>query len=109
MFGALSNAAYEESEDIARTERERPASFTDPDGTLEPVRTRADLDDAVDRGKRWNLLSGLSYGVAAVSLGASIYYFLGERSEERRGLPLPLAVVPSADGVQLVWDQELDF
>jgi len=94
-FGTLENNAYEEAEDIWGIETVRPP-LEDPATSPLPVRTRADIKDATDRGKRYRLISGAAFGLAATAMGASIYYFLKERPVEREGYPLPIAVTPLA-------------
>ena len=95
VFSALESSAHEEAEDIWSIEVVRP---TIGDASAEPVRTRDDLRDARDRGKRYALISGISFGVAAAALGLSIYYFVEERPVARKGFPLPVAVTPIGPG-----------
>lgn len=95
VFSVLESSAHDEAQDIWDVETIRPSQG---DTSLVPVRTRDDIQDARDRGKRWALLSGVSFGVAAAALGLSIYYFVQERPVAREGFPLPVAVAPVAPG-----------
>ena len=58
-----------EARDILRVERtrdpSRPLSETDD---LVPVRTRADMQDAIDRSDRWGLISNITYGVGLATV-----------------------------------------
>jgi hypothetical protein len=124
VFGLLEVDAREEAQDIWNTETERPPVSLDESGMLEPVRTRADMDDAVDRGKRWRIVSLAGYGAALVALGVSAYYFVAERPDSPEGRTPPLALVPilpigpagaasgSADsgvGATMTYTRELDW
>jgi hypothetical protein len=115
VFGFLENQAFEEAQDIAALERERPpTAVLGPDMPEHVVHTRAELDDAVARGERYRLISYVSFGAAAVALGISIYYFIQERADERPGHELPMALVPTVDedghaGAQVVFTRELDW
>ncbi len=95
VFGILESRAREEAEDIWDQETARPATG---DTSAIPVHTREDLQDATDRGHRYALISGISFGLAAAALGTSIYFFLEERPAERKGFPLPIAVTPLVPG-----------
>lgn len=110
-FGIMEGNAYEEALDIWQTETTRPSN---PDTVmLEPMRTRADYDDAKSRADTYGLISNISIGVAAVALGVSIYYFVQERSAERPGFDLPMAFVPAVTpdgkGAQVVYTRELGW
>ena len=95
VFSILERKAFEEAQDIQSIESTRPAQFPlDQTGMFEPVRTRDDLNAAVDRGNRNALISSVSFGVAAVALGVSIYYFVKERPDSREGYAPPLAIAP---------------
>jgi PEGA domain-containing protein/tetratricopeptide repeat protein len=117
VFGLLEVDAREEAQDIWNTETERPTVDLGDSGMLEPVRTRADMDDAVDRGKRWRIVSLAGYGAALVALGVSAYYFVSERPDSPEGRTPPLALVPvlpsgSADsgvGATMTYTRELDW
>ncbi len=93
-FGLLERRKFEAAQDIWDTETTRPAGQNGQTSTVEPIHTRADLKKLTDKGKRYQLISGVSYGLAAVALGVSIYYFVEERPIERPGYPLPVAVTP---------------
>lgn len=108
-FGLMENAAWEEAWDMTQIEQNRPAGVTDP-----PVHTRAEIDDVRARGERYGWISYASFGVAAVALGVSVYYFVQERAPERKGYELPIALVPSVSpegvaGAQVVFTRELDW
>lgn len=95
VFGILERKAFEDAQDIADIERSRPATRPlEETATIEPVRTRDDLQDAKDRGSRHALISGISFGVAAVALGVSVYYFIKERPDSREGYAPPFAIAP---------------
>lgn len=100
VFGVLERKQYEKARDIWDTETQRPAGINDQTSTVEPIHTRQNLQKVVDKGRRYELISGVSYGLAAAALGVSIYYFVQERPVERAGYPLPVAVTPvrGADG-----------
>jgi hypothetical protein len=91
-FGALEASAFEEAQDIWDTEtsRTRASPLTD----RVPLRTRADLEDAEQRGRRYALLSGISFAAAAAAAGVSVYYFVKERPTERPGYPWPVVIGP---------------
>ena len=115
VFGILEMRAFEEANDIWDTETRRPT--VGDSGAVVPIKTRADLADARDRGRSYALISGISYGAAAVALGASIYFFIKERPADREGLPLPVALTPivpaagsaSGIGAQVSFTTELDW
>jgi hypothetical protein len=115
LFGFLENQKYDEATEAAYLERTRPEDSSLPPGSPDSeMRTREEIDELSDSGRRFGLISNLSYGVAAVSLGFSIYYFIQERGDERQGQELPMALVPTLDGdghrgAQVVYTTELDF
>jgi len=91
VFGLIENDKSEQARDLIYAERARPigaAGGTD-------VKTRADYDDLVDEAKTAGLVSNISYGLAAVSLGASVYFWVKSRSDERPGLAPGFAVTPT--------------
>jgi hypothetical protein len=95
VFGILERKSFEEAQDIRDIERSRPPTFPlEETGMFEPVRTRDDLNDAVDSAKTRGLISNISFGVAAVALGVSVYYFIKERPDGREGYAPPLAIAP---------------
>src|SRR5262249_55866185 len=69
-FALVSEHASNEARDIQRVE-----SLRDPsqpiDGSLEPVRTRADFDAAVSRANRDAIISDIAYGAGAVAVGVA--------------------------------------
>ncbi len=97
-FALASESAANEARDIQRVETARdptqPISVT---GAVEPVRTRAQFDDAVSRSKRDAVISDVMYGaaIAGVAVGA-IYLYLG--AKERTDVPPPFYVAPTAGG-----------
>ncbi|HUH05884.1 MAG TPA: PEGA domain-containing protein [Kofleriaceae bacterium] len=94
-FGIMELHAHEEASDIWTNETTRPSNAPLADtGAIVPVKTRDDLQDATDRGKRYQVISAVSFGLAAAALGASIYFFAQERPAERPGFKLPLAFAP---------------
>jgi hypothetical protein len=94
-FGIMELHAHEEASDIWTNETTRPSNAPLADtGAIVPLKTRDDLQDATDRGKRYQVISAVSFGLAAAALGASIYFFAQERPTERPGFKLPLAVAP---------------
>ncbi|MBI4511263.1 MAG: PEGA domain-containing protein [Deltaproteobacteria bacterium] len=115
VFGMLSNARLEQAEDILRVERKRPSGAElSPDLPEATVHTREELSDLGAEGKRYGMISNIAYGVGAIALGASIYYFVLERSAERKGYELPMAVVPIVGpdgevGAQVVYSGGIGF
>lgn len=94
-FGVMELHAHEEASDIWTNETTRPRTTPlSESGAVVPVKTRDDLQDATDRGKRYAVISAVSFGLAAAALGASIYFFAQERPAERPGFKLPLAFAP---------------
>ena len=90
-FGLMENDKSESARDIIYAERARPGSAAGaPD-----IKTRADYDALIDDGKTLGLVSNISYGLAALSLGASVYFFVKSRSDERPGLAPGFAVSPT--------------
>lgn len=84
----VSNSAMAEAREIDEAERAR-----DPSDTT-PVRTRADLEAAVDRGERWALVSNVSYGVGLAAAGAGIYLLLTRQHRDAA----PVSVAPLRGG-----------
>jgi hypothetical protein len=115
VFTVLEKGALEEAQDIWDVETVRP--LTEEGISPIPVRTREEMNDASDRGKRYQLLAGVSFGLAAAALGASIYFFMQERPVEREGFDLPLAVTPilptgsdvAGVGAQVTYTRALDW
>jgi hypothetical protein len=97
MVGAvMSSRAAEEARDIWRIETSRPPAVPlDESGMIEPVRTRADLEDARDRARTWSIVSLAGYGVAIAGAGVGAYLLVRQQSAEVEGKPAPFAnVVP---------------
>jgi tetratricopeptide (TPR) repeat protein len=78
IFGLLENDKYEDARDAWEIEVTRPSGAEVP-----PVTTRAEYDDLRDEADRYALVSNISYGVAVVALGVSVYYFVQGRPSER--------------------------
>jgi hypothetical protein len=93
VFGFLENDAYEDARDAYEVEQQRPAGAGNlpADVPESHVTTRAEYDDMRDKADRYALVSNISYGVAAVALGVSIYYFVQARPLGREGFPMPVA------------------
>jgi hypothetical protein len=95
-FALASERASNEARDIQRVE-----SLRDPsqpiDGSLEPVRTRADFDAAVSRANRDAIISDVAYGAGLVATGVAVYYFYKGARERTDVLP-PFAVAPTRGG-----------
>ena len=90
---------YEDAQDLWDREIERPDNVPlDESGQIEPVGTRGDIDDLHDRGRRLRTWALVSYGVAAVALGAGGFLLIRSRSRERPGLPPPFAIAPLSGG-----------
>jgi hypothetical protein len=97
MVGAvMSNRAAEEARDIWQVETSRPPALPiEETAMIEPVRTRADLEDARSRARTWSIVSLAGYGVAIAGAGVGAYLLARQRSEEVEGKPAPFAnVVP---------------
>ncbi len=126
VFGFLENDAYEEARDAYELEKVRPGTADNlPSGLPESnVTTRAEYNELVDKADGYALISNISYGVAFVALGVSVYYFVKARPSERPGYAAPLAdsgrkrprLVPTfmaggegGVGAQLTFTQELDW
>ncbi len=89
------SAAKDEAREILAAEITRPV------GDLsEPLRTRADFDDARSREGRNALLSNLSYGAGLALLGAGIYLFATSRAPSDDDIP-DLAISPVTGGAVL--------
>lgn len=113
-FDALEANAREEAQDIFDREISRPV--TGATGDVLPIRTREEMNDASDRARRNATISGVAYGLAAVSLGVSLYYLVENRQETRRGVSVPVTVVPVEDpagggavGAAAVLQGEIDW
>lgn len=111
-FGLLEMRKFEAAQDIWDTETTRPVGV-DSSG-VEPVRTREDIEKLRDKGKRYQIISLASFGLAAAALGTSIYFFSRERPTERAGFAWPLAVAPTLDdqgglGAQVTYQTEIDW
>jgi hypothetical protein len=95
----VSTNASAEAREIARVETARQPGMIDE--SVEPLRTRADFEDARSRAQRWSVISTAAYGVALGALGAGAY-FLFRGGAERTDIPPPLAVAPISGGGAIV-------
>jgi hypothetical protein len=91
MTAFMSSQALDEARDAWVIETERPTSVPLSETVaVQPLRKREEVEALVARSNRWALVSYASYGVAAVSLGISIYMF--SRAPEEQ--PSKTAIVP---------------
>jgi tetratricopeptide (TPR) repeat protein len=92
VFGLVENHKYEDARDAYTIEQERPPGSTVPPGVPEAhVTTRAEYEQMKDDAAKYALVSNISYGVAALAVGVSIYYFIAARPDERAGYPPTIA------------------
>jgi hypothetical protein len=105
-FAILAGQAHEEAGDWAEIERTRPDLSP---GSLEhaPLHSREDIQDSIDRGDRWALVSSAVYGAAAVSLGVGIYFLIDGRADDRPDQPAPFAIAPLVGDRGVVVSREL--
>ncbi len=93
LTAMLSSAALDEARDAWTAEVNRPLGVPLSESVaLVPLRRRSEIDALVRRSERWELVSNVSYGVAAVSLGVGIY-MLARAPEE---VPPRTVVAPLA-------------
>jgi hypothetical protein len=91
MTAMLSGQALDEARDAWVIETERPTSIPLSESTrIQRLYKRDEIEALVSRSNRWAMVSYASYGVAAVSLGVSIYMF--SRAPEEK--PATTAIVP---------------
>lgn len=91
MTGIMSIRATDEARDAWTLEIKRPTTVPLSETTpVAPLRTRAEIESMTNRGKRWGLVSNISYGTAAIAAGVGIY-FLARSSDET---PRRAAVTP---------------
>jgi hypothetical protein len=100
-FALASEHAANEAREIQRVETARdptqPISVT---GAVEPVRTRAQFDDAVSRANRDAAYSDVMYGAAIAGVGvAAVFLYMG--AKERTDVPPPFYVAPVAGGATI--------
>jgi hypothetical protein len=95
-FALASESAANEARDIVRVESSRDP--TQPiDTSLEPLRTRADFNAAVDRANRDAVMSDIAYGAGIAAAGVAAYYiYIG--AKQRTDVPPPFAVAPTRGG-----------
>ncbi len=103
----LSRDAMAEAREIVRIERTRdPSKPLAETGAIAPVRTRADVRDAIDRGERWALISNITYGVGLATAAVGAYMLYKHARERTEGEPA-FAVVPLHGGAyvakELAW------
>lgn len=83
VTGIMAIRANDDARDAWTIETTRPTTVPlSESGQIRPVRTRAEVEAMADRGKRWALVSNISYGAAAVAMGVGVY-FLARSGEER--------------------------
>jgi hypothetical protein len=102
----VAGQAHEEAGDWAEIERTRP-DLSPASIEHAPLHTRAEIQDSIDRGDRWALISNVVYGAAAVSLGVGIYFLVSERSDDRPDQPAPFAIAPVSGDRGLVVSKEI--
>lgn len=91
MTAMLSSQALDDARDGWVIETERPTSIPLSESTrIQRLYKRDEIEALVERSNRWAMVSYASYGVAAVSLGVSIYMF--SRAPEEK--PARTTVVP---------------
>jgi hypothetical protein len=112
-FGLLENSTYEQAQELYETEQTRPMITMIPAGTPEAtVHTRADFDALKSKANTYALVADFSFGVAAVALAVSVYYFTEARTgnEEKSSVThsafIP-TVTPDGHGAQVVYTTEL--
>ncbi len=93
VTGMLALRANDEARDLWVIETTRPPN--EDTSAIHPIRTRADIQAAVDRGKTLGLVSNIAYGVAVVAVGVGAYFLVKARP---RGDRAALTVVPIFDG-----------
>ncbi len=94
-----SEHASAEARDIARVETARDP--TQPlSGAIEPVRTRADFEDARSRASKWAIVSDVGYGAALAAAGVAAYFLYRGDRERDDALP-PFAVTPVPGGAMV--------
>jgi hypothetical protein len=95
VYGLRGNAAFETVEEWTTIERKRPRFGGLARGLPESQsHTREQIDEERRRAEGLDQISNIAYGAAAVALGVSIFFYVQERSAERVGYALPLAVLP---------------
>jgi hypothetical protein len=110
----VSSRAAEEARDIYREETTRPSAVPIEDTiAIEPLHTRADLEDARSKATTWSYVSLASYGVALVGAGIGAYLLLRDRPTDVDGEPAPFAVAPLVGdgglGAAVSYRGELDW
>jgi hypothetical protein len=92
----LSQHAAADAREIIRVETKRdPTKPLASTAAVEPLRTRADLEDARSRASRWALISNVTYGAALVSAVVGAYYlYRGAKTE----VAPPLQINPVTGG-----------
>jgi hypothetical protein len=97
----VSEHASSEARDIVRVETARdPSRPLSETGAIEPVRTRADFEDARTRAHRFALISDASYAAGFVAAGIGTYLLYTAR-RDREDAPPPFAVVPLTGGAMI--------
>jgi hypothetical protein len=116
VFTQLGASKAEKADDLVQAELARGAGMRVPDDGSQ--RHRAEMDDLESDAKKYNNLSILSFGVAAVAVGFGVYYLIQARPAEvttEAGATAPalmpgvLAGAHGGFGATLTWSQELDW
>jgi len=96
VTGVLAIRDRDRARDLWTIETTRPTTVPISESSqVEPLHTRAEVDDLGDRADRLGLISNISYGVAAVALGVGVY-LLATAPEAPPALVAPL--VPAERG-----------
>ncbi len=99
MTAVMSSRAVDEARDAWVIETTRPTAIPLSESVaIQPLRRRAEIDALVARSDRWALVSNVSYGVAAVSLGLGVY-LLSRAPEEKPRRAMVTPVVGDSWGV----------
>lgn len=100
MTGIMSIRATDEARDAWTLEIKRPTTVPLSESTqVSPLRTRAEIETLKDRGKRWALVSNISYGTAAVAAGIGIYFLARSSDGETPPRAAVTPVIGEAWGV----------
>ncbi len=74
VTGLLAGRAEDDARDLWAIERARPPTSTLAEtGAVVPVRTRADIQERVDRARQLGLVSNVGFGLAAAAFGVGVY------------------------------------
>jgi hypothetical protein len=95
----IGRRAADEAREIERVETSRPPGPIDE--SVEPLRTRAEFEDARSRARRWAILSTVSYAAGAAVLGTGAY-LLFRGASPRTDAPPPWALAPIRGGALVI-------